>query len=73
MLDIELYLDTRDMLLERNIPEEWVWRAIESPDSTELGTDNNTHYVKSILEHGGRLLRVVVNPNRNPNRVDCIL
>ena len=59
----------REMLLERNIPEEWVFRAIRDSDYDETGDDGNRHYIKAIPEHGGRSLRVVVNPNVSPNRI----
>lgn len=65
----ELSSHTKDMLTERQIPEEWVWRAIASPDKSESGADGNIHYIKSISEHGGRFLRVVVNPSTQPKRV----
>ncbi len=41
--DIQLTLHARDMLNEREIPEEWVWRAIGSPDRVEDGADDNRH------------------------------
>lgn len=66
---IELSGHARDMLCERDIPEEWMWRAIETPDRTETGSDSNKHNVKSIPEHGGRFLRVVVNDHVTPVRV----
>ncbi len=69
MQDIELSSHAKDMLLERNIPEEWVLRTINSPDRKETGADNNTHYLKAIPEKQGRILRVVVNPHVKPNRV----
>jgi len=69
MMDCELSEHTRDMLKERNIPEELVWRALKSPDRQESAEDGNMHYVKSIPERGGRFLRVVVNPRVSPNRV----
>jgi hypothetical protein len=69
MIDIELSAHTREMLVERNISEDWMWRAINAPDKVEPGVDNNTHCIKSISEHGGRFLRVVVNPHVYPNRV----
>jgi hypothetical protein len=59
----------KDMLIERKIPDEWVWRAISSPDNKETGVDGNTHYIKAIEEHGYRILRVVVNSDVKPNRV----
>jgi hypothetical protein len=57
------------MLQERNVPEEWVQGTLRSPDYTEVGSDDNIHYIKAIPEFGGRSLRVVVNPNQTPIRV----
>jgi copper homeostasis protein len=58
------------MLIERGIPEEWVWRTISFPDRKKMHfEDNNLHYTKAIKERGGRILHVVVNPNVQPNRV----
>ncbi len=67
--DLELSAHTRDMLVERKIPEEWVWRTVQSPDQLEFGADGNGHYVKAIPEQGGRFLRVIVNPHVQPKRV----
>jgi hypothetical protein len=69
MMDIQFAGHARDMLQERNIPEEWVRRTIASPDRTVVGADSNTHYIKAIPEHGGRFLRVIVNSHVTPNRV----
>jgi hypothetical protein len=46
-----------------------MWRTVDEPDSTETGVDGNTHYTKAIPEHGGRFLRVVVNPHVQPKRI----
>ncbi|OGW45028.1 MAG: hypothetical protein A2Y66_04390 [Nitrospirae bacterium RBG_13_41_22] len=62
-MDFKLSVHTQDMLKERAIPEEWVWRTINTPDWENVGDDNNTHYFKSIVEHGGRFLHAVVNPH----------
>jgi len=59
----------KDMLRERDIPEEWMWHVIDAPDHAEIGTDNNMHYIKAIPEHGGRFLRVIVNHHVTPKRV----
>jgi len=59
----------RDMLAERKIPEDWVWRALNQPDEKQLGKDGNMHYTKSIIENNGRVLHVIVNPNFHPNRI----
>jgi hypothetical protein len=69
MPDIELTTHTKDMLNERNIREEWLWAAVKTPDRTEIGADDNTHYIKTISEFGGRFLRVVVNHHVQPQRV----
>ena len=67
---IELSSHTQDMLRERNIPEEWVWRTLDSPDTKKKHVnDDNMHYTKAIKERDGRVLHVVVNTNVWPNRV----
>jgi hypothetical protein len=67
--NIELSTHTKDMLIERQIPEEWVWRTIKSPDRKETGPDKNLHYFKAIEENENRVLRVIVNPHIEPERV----
>jgi hypothetical protein len=60
---------TLDMLKERNIPEDWVWKTLENPDWQNIGKDNNIHYFKSIAEHKERIIHVVVNPHCTPQKV----
>ncbi len=62
-MNFELSAHTKDMLKERDIPEEWIWRTIDNPDWKNIGEDNNIHHFKSISEHGGRILHVIVNPH----------
>ena len=70
MSDMELSAHAKAMLVERNIPEEWLWRTISAPDSTEeVLDDRNTHFIKAIEENESRVLRVVVNANVVPHRV----
>ena len=70
MVDVTLSAHARDMLKEREIPEEWVMLAINSADKSEKGAvDNNWHYIKSIPEREDRILRVVVNQEVSPYRV----
>jgi len=69
MPDFEISSHAKDMLTERKILEEWVWRAIDAPDRMEIGSDNNMHYIKAIAEWENRFLRVVVNPHVEPNRI----
>jgi hypothetical protein len=67
--EFELSAHAKDMLQERNIPEEWLWRTLASPDRQGIEPDGNVHYIKSIVEYEGRFLRVVVNPKKVPKRV----
>lgn len=65
----ELSAHAKDMLQERHIPEEWVWRALSSPEHQVTDSNGNVHSIKPIPEYGGRFLRVVVNPRAKPKRV----
>ena len=69
MSDFELTSHVKDMLIERNILEEWLMRTIIHPDENRIGDDDNMHYTRAIQEKDGRILHVVVNPNVQPNRV----
>jgi hypothetical protein len=59
----------RDMLKEREIPEQWVLDAINAPDEKSIGSDGNAHYFKSSPESENRILHVVVNEFVEPNRI----
>ncbi len=65
----EFTLHARDMLVERQIPEDWVWRALRQPDETFSGEDGTAHYAKAIEEKSGQVLHVVVNPTVTPHRI----
>ena len=67
--DIDFSQHAKDMLIERNILEDWVLRTIHSFDNKQIGADNNMHYSREIKEMGNRVLHVVVNPHVQPNRV----
>jgi len=67
--DYEMSGHAREMLIERNIAEEWVWRVLRHPDKAKLGEDGNRHFFKAIRERNGKVLHVVVNPVVQPNRV----
>ena len=69
MPDFEFSAHSKDMLKERNIAEEWVWRTLNTPDRKHRGDDGNMHYTKTIQERDGRVLRVVVNADVQPNRI----
>lgn len=67
--EIEFSRHARDMLRERRISEEWVWRTIHSFDHEEIGVDGNLHYSKAIVERKGLILHVVVNKYVDPGRI----
>jgi hypothetical protein len=54
MANVVLSKHAQDVMRERNIPEEWVLRAVDSPDRTDNPADGTTHYLKAIPEHDGR-------------------
>lgn len=56
---------------ERKIRESWVQATLNNPDRTIPLADehSNTHYLKQIADFGNRCLRVVVNPQVEPNRI----
>lgn len=59
----------KDMLREREIPEEWVSQAVNLPDEKNMGRDGNMHYFKSLPERENRVLHVVVNETVKPIRI----
>lgn len=65
-MNFRLSVHALDVAEERRIPVEWISRAVESADSVDLRTDGTTHYLKSIMEHGDRVLRVVVSTDAVP-------
>ncbi|HEX6798939.1 MAG TPA: DUF4258 domain-containing protein [Ktedonobacterales bacterium] len=69
MANVVFSKHARDVMRERHIPEEWVLRAIATPDRTDTPADGIIHYIKAIPEHGGRFLRLVVNLGVVPQRV----
>jgi len=69
MREFEFSSHAKEMLVEREILEEWVWRAIETPGAKTAGADGNVHYTKAIRERGGRVLHVIVNPSASPHRI----
>ena len=57
-----------DMLIERNITEQWVNLAENNPDSIEDHEDGTRHYIKKIPDNDNRWLRVIVNVISEPNK-----
>ncbi|HIH27355.1 MAG TPA: DUF4258 domain-containing protein [Methanoregulaceae archaeon] len=67
MLDFTVHAET--MMHERGILDEWVMDTVSSPDKTEERRDDEKHYLKKIRSAGGKTLRVVINPLKDPPRV----
>jgi len=59
----------RTMMHERGIVEDWVKSTVLDPDMTEQRGDDEVHYLKKIPQKRGKVLRVIVNPSVNPERV----
>lgn len=61
----------RDAIARRGISENWVERALTSPQRVEPDKLDKAleHRLVSISEHGGRVLRVVVNASVSPELV----
>jgi hypothetical protein len=57
------------MMKERNISEDWVWRALNDSENIFTGEDGNLHFSKVIAEKENRVLHVVVNPAISPKRI----
>ncbi len=73
MPNIELTSHAREMLSERKITEEWLWRTINIPDRKRRhSSDDNIHYTKTIKEAQGRVLHVVVDDHFVPNRIATV-
>ena len=69
MVEYEFSEHALEMLRERNIQQAWVELATEDPQKRERMDDGTIHYVRAIDEYGGRYLRVVVNPDVQPQRI----
>ena len=68
-MEFILSVHAQDMLEERNIPEEWVWRTIDKHDWKTTDEKEAIHYFKNIAERDNRILHVVVNPDVSPKKV----
>ena len=69
MRDYEFTKHAADMLIEREIPVEWIFDTIDFPDKTEFVNNEEIHYIKAISEFDNRYLRVVVNPFKQPKTI----
>jgi hypothetical protein len=68
-MKIKLSKHAQHVLMERGIPEVWVWKTIDESDWQEMRADNNLHCFKSIPERAGRILHVTINTNAEPQNV----
>lgn len=70
MPNMEFASHAKDMLIERGIVEEWVWRTVNAPDRKRRHPDHdNMHYTKMLGDAKGRVLHVVVDERSQPNHV----
>lgn len=69
MPDFVLSAHAKEMIRERRISEEWVWRTLATPNRQRRGEDGNMHFSKPIREKDGRVLHVVVNSSVEPQRI----
>ena len=58
-----------EMMREREILEDWVWRTLNDSENISTGKDGNLHFSKVIAEREYRVLHVVINSTVSPNRV----
>jgi hypothetical protein len=70
-VDYELSAHARHVLVERGLQPEWLERvlrrpALRLPDALDAALE---HRLARIDEHGGRVLRVVVNVTVRPPRI----
>ncbi len=70
----ELSQHVRHQMQERNIQASWLDNTLSAPDRllTVADPHGNTHYLKKIPDFGDQWLRVVVNPDVDPERVITI-
>jgi len=61
MSQFTLSSHAKEILLERDISEDWFCQTINDPDQIIDGKDGNTHYIKSMSDRDGRFLHVVIN------------
>ena len=52
----------KDVMISRNISEEWGRSTIENPSAQVKIDEDEMHYFSIIHEYGNRCLKVVVNP-----------
>jgi hypothetical protein len=70
-MNYELSRHAHTALVEREISEEWLERALQKPTRVEPDEHDPAlvHHLVAIPEHGGRVLRVVLNNQVAPSRI----
>lgn len=70
-MDLTYTQHAREQLAERQISRLWVERVVASPTRRIPDLDDSTleRFYAPVAEHGGRVLRVVVNTSSDPWRV----
>lgn len=70
-MDVVLTVHARDALAKREIALAWVEQVLNAPEDTEVDRIDPmlVHYLARIAENGGRVLRVIVNTQADPQRV----
>ena len=71
-MDIQLSRHAQITIQECKIREEGVDQTLEFPTWTETKGEDEIHYLRSISEYGGRILRVVLNPLKTPKRIVAV-
>jgi hypothetical protein len=69
--EFEFTVHAKQVILERKISTEWVFRALRSPVRFEQDSQNPelAHSLCAIPENGNRVLRVVYNSGVHPKKI----
>ena len=66
MIEVHFTEHAEQMLSEREIQKAWVALTVEQSQRREETGDGMVHYLRAIPERGGRVLRVIVDPQKDP-------
>ena len=58
----KLSIHAQDVMKNRHIKEEWVYRIIKNPSLVIKVKDEEVHFFAVINEYNERCLKVVINP-----------
>ena len=61
-MKFNLSIHAKDVMIARDIPEEWVQSTIGNPSATAIINEREVHYFSTIRENEDRCLKVIVNP-----------